>query len=158
MGFMSHSKFPLPANRTWPLCLLPATQWVARTFCFSHIRPTLSSDTTLSISCPVSPSTVTTAKNSSALPALQPVCPLGQSGATCQPEHRLKTQAPDTDGQSSLPHVFAISVTARFGVAGSQQKTSSSLPHMCMLSRLPGPVLHRHKEQSLRSFLGLKRT
>lgn len=70
-----------------------------------------------------------------------------------------KPGAADTDGRSPLPHVFAISSTARFGVAGSQQTTSSSLPHTCPPSRLPGAALHTVdiKEQRLRSRLGLEK-
>lgn len=73
---------------------------------------------------PVSTSTVTRAKNSSDFLPCSPSVHRGGAVATCQSERRLKSQAPDTDGQSPLPHVFAIRVTARFGVAVPQLKTS----------------------------------
>lgn len=107
--------FPPKSNPSCSRFPFSANSWVVKTFCSSHASPSFSWGAFLSISCSVSPTTLNTAKNSY-LPAMRRLCALGQSSATCQTQ--VKSQAPDTDPESPLPHAFAIGVRNRYGVIG----------------------------------------
>lgn len=54
-------------------------------------------------------------------------CPAGSvstEAELCHLSARVQVKKPGMDGQSPLPHVFSVRVTARFGVAALRRTTS----------------------------------